>query len=59
MFITNIEDFDQKLLYKCNYKLSTYLQENGFCLIGIDKDDNYCFYTTKELLDFLKKGGEE
>lgn len=59
MFITNLEDFSQKLLYKCNYELSNYLQKNGFCLIGIDKDNNYCFYITKKLLDFLKKGGDE
>lgn len=58
MFIVNIEDFNIDFLYKCNYEDSKYLQDNGFCLLGIDQYNNYCFAKTKELLKFLGKDGE-
>lgn len=56
MLITNILDFKNLDLYKCDKKESLLLQINGFCLISYDKDWYY-FRKSKELIKFLNSEG--
>ena len=59
MLITNIRDFKNLNLYKCNKKKSLILQKNGFHLIGYDNHE-YFFLMTDRLSNFLKsKGGDD
>lgn len=58
MLITNILDFKNLDLYKCDKKESFLLQVNGFYLISCDKDWYY-FRKSRELINFLKlRGGD-
>lgn len=56
MLITNIIDFKNLNLYKCDKKKSLILEINGFCLIGYD-DEGYYFLMSDSLSEFLRKEG--
>lgn len=56
MFIINIEDINKKNMFICNKEYSEYLNSNGFCLLGIDKE-KYFYYKTDELNFFLRRNG--
>lgn len=57
MFILNIEQLNNKNLYKCDEYESNRLIREGFPLLGIH-EDIYYFSLTEDLYNFLHlKGG--
>lgn len=59
MLITNILEFNNLDLYKCDINKAIFIQLNGFHLMGYDEEGNYYFRRSKELLNFLKKDGDK
>lgn len=58
MFIINIDQMDEKNLYRCDVYKARQLQKEGFSLLSIDGDD-YIFFMTEALCKFLKPEGGE
>lgn len=58
MFIINIDQMDEKNLYRCNVHKARQLQKEGFSLLSID-DEDCIFFMTDALRKFLgPEGGE-
>lgn len=58
MFIININQMDEKNLYRCDAHKARQLQKEGFSLLSIDGED-YIFFMTEALCKFLKPEGGE
>lgn len=58
MFIININQMDEKNLYRCDVHKARQLQKEGFSLLSIDGED-YIFFMTEALYEFLKPEGGE
>ena len=57
MFILNINDFDEKNLFKCDKHLANILMQHNIPLLGIYKD-KYYFTNSEKIQSIVSKGSE-